>query len=247
MLRLLVIAILATAANAQEFEVASIRPCAEETFEPSFVTRAGTLTANCVTAGEIIEWAHLSLQAPLARIALQGAPEWTKSELYQITAKAEDPATSERTLNGAMLLHLLETRFHLKAHPVIEEIPVYAVMLGKDDSKLRAHETPCCEGGVSFNGNKITFALQGKSLDMLSLLGPMALDRPVVNRTGITGSYSFRLVFERERPLGAAPPAEPLGPSIFDALENELGLKLVQAKGRAARIVIDSIERPTEN
>ena len=81
---------------------------------------------------------------------------------------------------------------------------------------------------------------------MLSLLGPMALDRPVLNRTGLTGSYTFRLEFEPERRLEVVREGLP-GPPIFDALENELGLKLVEAKGPAARIVIDNIERPSDN
>jgi uncharacterized protein (TIGR03435 family) len=186
----------------------------------------------------------------LSRVTLQGTPAWTKSEFYQITAKADDPNASPAALNGPMLLRLLETRFQLKARQVTEEIPIYALTLGKDDSKLRAHQNvpprPAAGMRPEWTATRITLTGDSVGLDWLSMLGPMAgLGRPVVNRTGLNGSYKFRLEFEPERPLSAT--VAPPGPSIFDALENELGLKLVDAKGTAARIIIDSMERPSEN
>jgi uncharacterized protein (TIGR03435 family) len=249
--RLLGFALFAAAASAQEFEVASIRRCAEQSFEkPAVEIAPGRFTANCVPVDFLIESAHYNSQS-VNRVTLQNAPAWTKSEYYQVTAKAEDPNAVSAVISGPMLLHLLETRFQLKWHQVTEEIPIYALMLGKDDAKLRAHENVPARpaGGMrpEWTGTRTTLVGDSVGLDWLSMLGPMALGRPVVNRTGINGSYKFRLEFEPERPLSAAAPQAPAGPSIFDALENELGLKLVDAKGTAARIIIDGIERPSDN
>jgi len=70
------------------------------------------------------------------------------------------------------------------------------------------------------------------------------LDRPVTNKTGITGRFDFHLEYARD---GAAPSDEPPGPSIFTAVQEQLGLKLTPAKGPGEFIVIDHVERPSEN
>jgi uncharacterized protein (TIGR03435 family) len=255
--RLLAFAIFAAAACAQEFEVASIKRCTAGRVAgtPLLDITPGRLTANCVPVSFLIETAYYTYAANEAnkswRMTVQGGPTWLRSEFYQVNAKAEDPAASAAMMGGAMLRHLLETRLQLKTHQTTEEVAVYAVTMGEDDAKLRGHVaqpcSPCAGIKASRSGTRTVITAEGVSLDDLYRLQGIAANRPVVNRTGVTGSYTFRLEFEPERPQAAAPTTEPIGPSLFDALETELGLKLGDSKAPAARILVDSIERPSDN
>jgi uncharacterized protein (TIGR03435 family) len=117
-------------------------------------------------------------------------------------------------------------------------------------------------GEVSINSNKEGLTLEGRGMRMAEFVEGLnfdsLLDRPVIDETGFSGSFDFQLKFwpmafgdgggkngGRSSP-GAAPP-EPAGPTIFDALEAQLGLKLSAAKGAVAFLVIDRVERPSEN
>ncbi len=120
-------------------------------------------------------------------------------------------------------------------------------------------QKPACIG-VSMGGNAQTQSYivdaHGAILDQLSGLYPIALDGPVMNKTGITGAFTFHFEFAADEttnrlalPAGGAPQAaasDP-GPSIFTALETLLGLKLEKTTGPAEYLVVESIERPTEN
>jgi len=207
------------------------------------------------------------------------------SERYDINAKAEDNPSVEMML-GPMMLALLEERFKLKFHAETREIPIYELVVAKNDSKLRQHEELGCTrydpmkfdpakppaplapgekrmckdlgiGGVP-NGHATA---DGASLDILAngLYG-MAVDRPVLNKTGFTGLLSYKLEYARPpwydgdgnfSPAAMGPPPEGTPsdtlPSIYSALDDVLGLKLIPAKGPGLFIVIDSIERPTDN
>jgi bla regulator protein BlaR1 len=118
-------------------------------------------------------------------------------------------------------------------------------------------QKPPCKGismGGSGQTQSYTVTAQGATLDQLTALYPIALDRPVVNKTGITGVFTFHLEFAMDvttnrltPPAGDAPPASDPGPSIFTVLESQLGLKLEKSTGPAQYLIIDSLERPSEN
>jgi len=120
-------------------------------------------------------------------------------------------------------------------------------------------QKPPCRGitmGGSGQTQSYTVTAQGAILDQLTALYPIALDRPVVNKTGITGAFTFHLEFAADEttnrmplPAGGAPQAaasDP-GPSILTVLEAQLGLKLEKTTGPAEFLVIESVERPSEN
>jgi uncharacterized protein (TIGR03435 family) len=255
--------VIALAANAQStssrLEVASIKRCVggRVAGTPLLEISAGRLTLNCAPTSFLIETAYFKYANPQDnpswRVTVEGGPIWIRSEFYQVSAKAEDPNASPAILGGAMLREFLEDRLKLKLHSETVEITVYALTLGKegkDDAKLRSHDarcSPCAGLKFSRNGRRTLVAAEGVSLDELYRLQGIALNRPVVNRTGITGSYSFQLEFEPESAQGALQTGEPVGPSIFDALENQLGVKLVESRGPSKRLIVDSIERPSEN
>ena len=175
---------------------------------------------------------------------LEGAAE-AFSERYDIAAKADHPVSSDAMRR--MLQSLLADRFKMVAHRQTREVPVYALTVGKGGPKLESGDavdgprTPARAGGTEVSSGHISF--QGESMgDFAWALSRMAAigDRVVVDRTGMEGAYAFELRFERESP-------ESRGPSIFEAVQKQLGLKLVSTRAPVEFLVVDHVEKPGEN
>ena len=178
-------------------------------------------------------------------------------------------------MRGPMLQTLLEDRFKLKIHHETREVPAYALTVAKGGLKLhRFQEGNCiprdytsffeqfppqpfpelppgqkyCGGGTTVKGANVTLEATAMSIDNFIKYSLPGLDRPVVNKTGITGLFDFHLEFAPDDDPGAgATPAEVAGPSIFTALERQLGLKAEQAKAPGDILVIDHVARPSAN
>jgi uncharacterized protein (TIGR03435 family) len=176
-------------------------------------------------------------------------------------------------MEGPMLQTILEDRFKLKIHRETRQGPVYELALGKGSPKLNPLQdgscTPVvvgrplpllpdgqhrCRNMVSPRGK---VDIEGGTLSMFAGFLGMVLDRPVIDKTGITSYFEIHLVFSPDdsaasRPVTADPGAPaalmaPDAPRIFQAIQEQLGLKLVSAKGPVDVLVIDHIERPSEN
>ena len=208
--------------------------------------------------------AHISR----AVVPISGGPAWVSSDRYTIDAKPDAPQSQE-TMNGPMLQTLLEDRFRLKVHRETREIPVYALTVAKGGSKLKpfqkgscvpidflnlrmstldslASDVHYCRNAGSEENGLVTYEAQGTSLDEFSSI-VFRLDRPVVNRTGIAGLLDIHLQYAPERADPASASSDPAGPSIFTALQQQLGLKLEPSRGPGEFLVIDSIKRPSGN
>jgi uncharacterized protein (TIGR03435 family) len=195
---------------------------------------------------------------------ISGGPEWARTDKWVVQATIPQdaglqtsgiiapmrPAIGDPRLRK-MLQNLLADRFKLLIHRVTKEIPTYTLTVAKGGSKLQHPENvPCTARG----DNNIVPLKSGQkpycSLEMVSMaisdftaLIRMSLDRPVIDKTGLAGTYEFRLLYSQPN----RPSDDPAGPSIFTAVEEQLGLKLESAKGPVEILVIDSVERPTEN
>jgi uncharacterized protein (TIGR03435 family) len=199
---------------------------------------------------------------------IEGGPAWINSERYQINAKAEGEAGPEMMM-GPMMQALLEDRFNLKLHRETREAPVYALTVAKGGLKLQpfregsctpsydtlrvSEQPPVCKARVSSKRqNLLTIDGQGMTLDEFSGLVLTAsafgfkLDRPLVNKTGVTGRFDFHLEFAIDDVQGVSSSGA-AGPSIFTAVQQQLGLKLEATKGPAEFLVIDHVEKPSEN
>jgi uncharacterized protein (TIGR03435 family) len=197
---------------------------------------------------------------------IEGGPAWITSERYEIDAKAEGNVSPEMMM-GPMMQTLLEDRFKLKIHRETREVPVYALSVAKGGPKLKpfregscipstsgdatpAHgQPPVCKTFASSRGSNLLMVEgQGLTLDEFSgvMLASSALgfkfDRPLINRTGIAGRFDFHLEFAIDDLL-----VDAAGPSIFTAVQQQLGLRIEPAKGPGEFLVIDHVEKPSEN
>jgi uncharacterized protein (TIGR03435 family) len=201
-------------------------------------------------------------------------PGWIDSEKYDIAAKVP-PGTSKEQFQK-MLQNLLTERFHLVLHDETRNLPVYELVIAKNGLKIkepleappntdppRAGPPPKVEHdedgfpklppGVpalirSFQGSVSHWAAQQQTMSQLAAQlsrGNLAAGRQVIDKTGLTGKYDFKLVYTVP---GAPTNGDPAASILEDALEQQLGLKLVSSKVSFDFVIVDSGERvPSEN
>jgi bla regulator protein BlaR1 len=261
-----------TPADRPKFEAATIRPCRPNSQgvggvgNGSMGTSPGRLHAKCVTVTGLIRFAYITFADPgittiFGHDPLSGGPDWAKSEEYDIEAKAEGTPAGQLMM-GPMLQVLLQDRFKLKIDRETRETPVYALIVAKGGPKLKQVEEGRCAPadiatmrnscGLLAAGANSSVQFFGYSLDKTSDWLSRRLDRPVINKTGITGLFDFRLEYAPANTSAAAPNdptfSDPLGrPSIFTAVQEQLGLKLESTRGPGEFLVIDHVEKPSEN
>lgn len=258
------------------FEVASIKPSKDclPGARSGGDCAPGRLTLKCTPLTGLITSAYLrfadgrftsqSRPAPIT-----GAPSWAESELYDVNAKAEG-APSQEMMQGPMMQALLEDRFKLKLHRETRSVPVYSLVQSGRGLKIHLFVEGSCvpvdqskfppppatpgschargrrEGNIQIvDAEAMTVAEFAK----VFLNGDM--DRPVIDNTGIIGKYDFHLEYEIDQSTprfntvdGAG---DRTGPSIFTAVQEQLGLKLESTRGPGETLVIDHVERPSEN
>jgi len=233
------------------FEVASIKP-----FKPTDDRGGGGIKPMAAGQGYDAVGASVRLMISLMyRMPMQhvtGGPGWIDSDLWDVKAKA-DKSYSLDDLH-TMFQNLLADEFKLKFHKEIKQGPVYALMVDKGGSKMQVNTSPQ-DFEIPIQGGPGGITI-GKRVPMEYLcyrLGQILRndDRPVIDKTGLTGFYDFALKFLPELPPGfdkANLPPELLDrPNIFDALKDQLGLKLEAQKGPVEYYVIDSAEKPAAN
>jgi uncharacterized protein (TIGR03435 family) len=196
--------------------------------------------------------------------ALAGGPAWIESDRYDVVAKAAETGPPDDVRR--MVQTLLAERFKLAVHREQKVMEAYGLMLAKSGAKLKSAEAALlsgqgCRPGQSQPGQRHVdcrhVSMAGLA-DSLQELAPGEITVPVVDQTGLQGSYDFRLDWRPiagrtaaappGEPLAAAPPVEEAGPNIFDAVATQLGLKLEGKKVPLPIIVIDHVERvPIEN
>jgi uncharacterized protein (TIGR03435 family) len=204
-------------------------------------------------------------------VPLSGGPAWISSQRYVINAKA-DATASQETMQGPMLQALLEDRFKLKIHRETKEVPVFELTVAKGGPRLAPSKEesctpadparppgpppqgkwpPCGVLTMLTKGPNATLEPRGITLDAFAKnMLPTLLDRLVINKTGIAGLFDIHLEFavdESTPGLRLAPSDQPPAASIFTAIQEQLGLKLESAKGPGEFLIIDSVERPSEN
>jgi uncharacterized protein (TIGR03435 family) len=183
-----------------------------------------------------------------------GAPAWVENERYDIEAKASTKPAPDEV--NAMLRTMLKQRMNLKAHIEAREIPVYALVVAQPNHPGLKPFTGDCDAnptdpprpsGAPPCGYTWSDAIRsgGITIPRLAGLFDWVAGRVVVDRTGLSGRYEFTLRF--------SPPSHGVGarseerPDLFTALQEQLGLKLEPTRAPVDTLVIDFIQRPTEN
>lgn len=241
MKRLIVGACLLASAYAQRFEVASVKAAAPRNMYVG-ARKGGPGTAD---PGRFT-WEY----APFLSILIEAFGvqpsqidgSGLEDQRYDIAAKVPEGTTKAGL--DAMLRNLLIDRFGLKFHHDSRVMPVYELTVAKNGSKLKESDGSTDSSGRYINGViKLTL---GRSTvqDLAGQLGT-ELERVIVDKTGLKGVYDFQLEYSREglRPLGPAPAVQDPAPSLFTAVQEQLGLKLEPAKEPVDVIVVDSINK----
>jgi len=197
---------------------------------------------------------------------VRGGPDWVHSrkEAYSIEASAAG-ATERTVLMGSMLRALLEDRFALKIHRETEDLPMYALTVAKSGFKLAPMKDGDCDApgastgkpmcgniNMSRTGPNTVWTYSGQTMSSLAGMLSSTLDRHVIDRTGITDKFMYRLEFSSDentpklvqRDIDYPPDPGPRGPGILTALDQQLGLKIEPVKAPHGYLVIDHIERP---
>jgi uncharacterized protein (TIGR03435 family) len=242
------------------FPVASVRPAdpSDRSRGFGYTLETGRLNLRNQTLRTMIGVAFsepFGLFFPDERIS--GGPEWLNDERFTIQARAERPVSNAEM--GALLRALLRDRFALRVRTETREQPIYALVIARQDRglgpELRPAVKDCAAGGrCGIGGGAGRYELAGATMPLLAALLGEALGRPVVDRTGLDGSFEGRLTFAPPleaagalgEPTSGAAAADP-GPSIFTALEEQFGLKLQSERGPVEYLVIESADRPTPN
>ena len=204
---------------------------------------------------------------------VEGIPAWASSTRVDIIATiAGGRATPARQI--AMLRNLLRDRFRLSTHTEVTEQPLYALVKARADGRLgdkirlaspecqaigagRATAPPGKPGEVPQCGILIGFGrveASGQPISSLANALGSSVDRIVVDRTGLGDAYAFELVWTPQQAAGRGVPLvvngleiDPNGPSLFTAIQEQLGLKLEPIRGPVEVLVVDRLEPPAED
>jgi uncharacterized protein (TIGR03435 family) len=247
MMRTLVIGMLlagACLADGLKFDVASVKKVEGGTppgdIPRNMETTPGNFAMRNIALRFAIEWAW-----DLKDFEIVG-PDWIKAEeRYDIIAKAGRPASDNEMRE--MLQALLLERFQMKVHRETKDLPVYVLMPGKGEAKVKpasADEKPM------INGNAQMTTFSAFPISRFTFMLTRRMDRPVLDQTGLKGLFTYSIDLSG---LGfAGRPAErqegEAGPSIFTTVQRDLGLKLEARKEPISMLVIDSANKvPIEN
>jgi uncharacterized protein (TIGR03435 family) len=237
------------------FEVATIKPTTLDW--PAGGRFLRMQTAHQFVARNYTLRVILAAAYNLTPRAISGGPAWVDSDRYDILAEAPGqvrPTTDEQM---SMLRRLLSERFNLTVHREEKEFSIYALTLAKNGPKLaEAAPDTSPEGSpplvfvLSPDGARLA-ARNATMRELAWVMQRSALDRPVVDKTGLTGRYDFNLEWTPdETQFGGNVPRgnpEPPKPDLFAAMQQQIGLKLDATKGPIQALVIDRAERPSEN
>ena len=218
------------------FEVASVRPdrdCANFSMSPD---GSRLFTVTQAPMAFLIELAYAVPDEQLAK-----EPSWLRSKCYSISARAPGEGRLDSKELTSMLRDLLSKRFHLASHSESRDVSGFGLVVSNKDLNLHTAEPGPSTGVIEANG------LRARNFTMKSFASLLsrAMGSTVIDQTGLTGKYDVDLSFARDIP---SQETDSQLPSVFNALQEQLGLKLVAHRVTIKMMVVDHIdESPTAN
>ena len=184
---------------------------------------------------------------------IAGAPDWALTERWNIEGVPNVPGQPNMKQYETLVRKLLAERFGLKVHTETRELPVYALRVAKDGAATNGKgivKTAADPNGVldmhdRINGGQRRIQVTNGSIADIALVLKFYTDRPLVDQTGLPGRYDFQLAwtFDETR----APTDGSAAPSLFTAVQEDMGLKLEPVKAPVDVLVVDKVERPGAN
>jgi uncharacterized protein (TIGR03435 family) len=234
------------------FEVATIKPSAPDDRSGKFITMQGAhqFVARNYTVKDMVAAAYT-----LPSRLISGGPTWINSDRYDILAATPGEVRPNANQQMSMLRTLLADRFNLTLHREPRELPIYELTLARNGAKVKESMPSTEEYLINrmFPNNRVLLPARNVTMaQFASMLQRSVLDRPVLDKTGLSAKYDFDLEWTRdETQFGGQLPVtqvdNPKKPDLFTALQEQLGLKLESSKGPVEILVIENVQKPTEN
>jgi uncharacterized protein (TIGR03435 family) len=239
------------ASDPPKFEMASIKPADPLARGWLYHMPGREYRATNTSTKNLIEWAYSVHSSQII-----GAPDWTVADKFNIVGIPDVEGLPSQEQWNAMVKNLLADRWQLRFHREPKELPVYAIQIGEGAPKLaKSAADPSRPWSLGSRGSTLP-AHNASMAEFASWLQRAALDRPVLDQTGLEGTWDFVLTWKKkgndEVNLAAAPrlasESTPDAPAdLSTAMQNQLGLKLVPAKAIIDLLIVDHIEKPTAN
>jgi uncharacterized protein (TIGR03435 family) len=246
-LEILIAAACCALAAAQTFEVASIDTRTDGTgdiytLKPFRFDFSGPrITIENFRLSDLITYAY-----DVKDYELFSQPRWADIDRYNISAKAPDGTPLNREAARPLMRALLADRFHLRAHTEKREMPVYMLIVAKGGPKFRA-SPPGAQKLLTLQSKGKGSTMTVSCGDMAQLAGEFSkgnnVDRPVIDKTGLTGTYDYKLEWGDD----TAVDADARTVSVFTAFQEQLGLRLRPIRAPVQVLIIDHAEKPSKN
>jgi uncharacterized protein (TIGR03435 family) len=224
------------------FEVATIKPSSPDDQSSGFHTMGHRLFYENETMNALISFAYSVHSKQIG-----DAPDWFGKDRYDVKGMPDVEGQPGLQQQREMLQKLLAERFGLKFHREKRDLSIFAVTIAKGGPKLAATKSdPDSLPDQTGNGNagEQAWKFTNNSLNDFASLMQYFLDRPVVDETGLKGKFDFLLKWTTDSSQNTDPQASP---GLFTAIQEQLGLKVEAAKGPAEVLVIEHVQRPSEN
>jgi uncharacterized protein (TIGR03435 family) len=245
LLLIMIAAVITCRAQSPGFEVASVK--LNRTAGGRIRRDPGRLDITGMTLRDMVRFAY-----DVRDIQISGGPAWFDSDHWDIAATAGREISEDERLR--MLQRLLVERFQMTIRREMKELPVYALLVGKNGSKLK-QSTAGNPERIELDASRTGFHhMIGESVTISTIAKVLfrEVGRIVIDRTGLTGSFDYQLEWVPDAASmptinGVKPEGSTEGPSIFTAVQEQLGLKLESTKGPVEILVIDRAEKAVEN
>jgi uncharacterized protein (TIGR03435 family) len=234
------------------FEVATIKPSNPERQGGKLFTVKGrqVITIN-TSVNDLVTMAY-----GLHVRQLIGGPEWMGTEMYDVTGQPEAQGIPNQAQLAEMIKGLLADRFKLAFHRETRELPAYAIVVGPGGHKLTKNDSnPNGLPSLLFRGLGVLPVMNATIGDFAGVMQFAVLDRPVVDKTGLQGRWDFTLRWTPDESQFAGlgvrvpPPSNDPNapPGFFTAVQEQLGLRVESTKAPVEVLVVDRVEKPSEN
>jgi uncharacterized protein (TIGR03435 family) len=222
-------------------EVSTIKPSAPNTADQSIRFLQGRLLANNKTLAELMLFAY-----GVHPEQISGAPGWVRTDRFDIVGLPDREGAPNQAQMAAMLRKLLAERFGLRLHREKKELSVFTINVERGGPKLTPAQSTARLPSFGLRGLGTLNARNGTMPEFAELMQAYLVDRPVLDKTGIMGRFDFTLTWRPEQvPAGNAELDD--RPDLITAMKEQLGLRFAAERAPTDILVIDRVEKPSEN